>query len=101
MQLAYVDGGDCYGPDAVGIIGFFGPKPEDAVAYYLDVARRQRGLFCPRPDWLMVGAAYDTTNGQLRTSWIVRTPVASTACRASTYLPSTQVEIDLSRPEAP
>ncbi len=95
VQLAYVHGGDCYGPDAVGIVGFFGPKPTDFISYYLDIAERQRRLLCGGRIWLVIGAIYDTTGGQLRTSWLARTPSNIRACQDSGYLPTHQVVFDL------
>lgn len=98
MQLAYIDGGDCYGPDAVGILAFAGPKPDDVVKYYLGVVRAQQGLLCPRRDWLIVGIAYDTTDSKLRTSWVARTTASNADCSDSTkLLNAEQVNFSLPR----
>jgi hypothetical protein len=95
MQMAYIDGGDCYGTDAVGIVSFVGPKPADIVDYYLDLSRREAKMFCLRPGWLMVGTAYDTDGGRLRTSWTVRTPDAAAKCAAGSSPQFGVIEFDL------
>jgi hypothetical protein len=98
MQIAYIDGGDCYGADAVGVVVFRGPKPADIINYYLEVSRVQTDLLCDRPSWLTVGVAYDTTDDNLRTSWLVKTRSIAAKCDSTASLADTQIVFALPRP---
>jgi hypothetical protein len=80
VELTPISVGECKGGDAIGAVWFFGPKPNNAIGYTLELANEQQRLFCLHPTWLVVGAAYDTSQLRLRTTWIVRTAAADAFC---------------------